>query len=69
MPFIGAGRLTRLELTHITQCCPSDVRQMSGSDVEYIFLISSGQPDIRFGCSMDEFFLGFDHPQQRRRKF
>ncbi|KAK4028006.1 hypothetical protein OUZ56_017169 [Daphnia magna] len=40
-------------LTHITQGSPSDVRQMSGSDVEYIFLISSGQPDIRFGCPMD----------------
>ncbi|KAK4037563.1 hypothetical protein OUZ56_029595 [Daphnia magna] len=40
-------------LAHITQGSPSDVRQMSGSDVEYIFLISSGQPDIRFGCPMD----------------
>ncbi|KAK4021224.1 hypothetical protein OUZ56_003143 [Daphnia magna] len=38
---------------HITQGSPSDVRQMSGSDVEYIFFISSGQPDIRFGCPMD----------------
>ncbi|KAK4028438.1 hypothetical protein OUZ56_017716 [Daphnia magna] len=42
-----------LETSHITQGSPSDVRQMSGSDVEYIFLISSGQPDIRFGCPTD----------------
>ncbi|KAK4028255.1 hypothetical protein OUZ56_017535 [Daphnia magna] len=39
--------------THITQGIPSDVQQMSGSDVEYIFLMSSGKPDIRFGCPMD----------------
>ncbi|KZS02397.1 Uncharacterized protein APZ42_000580 [Daphnia magna] len=44
-------------LSHITQGSPSGVRQMSGSDVEYIFLISSGQPDIRFGCPMDVFFF------------
>ncbi|KZR98230.1 Uncharacterized protein APZ42_006450 [Daphnia magna] len=55
--------------SHITQGSPSDVRQMSGSDVEYIFFISSGQPDIRFGCRMDIIFLGFDRPQQRRRAF
>ncbi|KAK4003838.1 hypothetical protein OUZ56_005589 [Daphnia magna] len=45
--------------THITQCSPSDVRQMSRSDVEYIFFISAGQPDIRFECSMDVFFVLF----------
>ncbi|KAK4012447.1 hypothetical protein OUZ56_021546 [Daphnia magna] len=55
--------------THITQSSPSDVRQMSGSYVEYIFLISSGQPDIRFGCPMDVIFFGFDRPQQHRRTF
>ncbi|KZS07391.1 Uncharacterized protein APZ42_028924 [Daphnia magna] len=47
-------------VSHITQCSPSDVRQMSRSDVEYNFFISAGQPDIRFGCSMDVFFFGLD---------
>ncbi|KAK4004342.1 hypothetical protein OUZ56_006080 [Daphnia magna] len=60
---------TSLGVSHITQGSPSEVRQMSGSDVEYIFLISSGQPDILFGCPMDVILFGFDRPQQRRRTF
>ncbi|KAK4006433.1 hypothetical protein OUZ56_011586 [Daphnia magna] len=56
-------------VSHITQGSPSDVRQMSGSDVEYIFLLSSGQPNIRFGCPMDVIIFCFDRPQQRRRTF
>ncbi|KAK4037691.1 hypothetical protein OUZ56_029722 [Daphnia magna] len=54
---------------NITQCSPSDVRQMSGSDVEYIFLISSGQPDIRFGCPMDVVREKFEVNPLPRRNF
>ncbi|EFX76766.1 hypothetical protein DAPPUDRAFT_248447 [Daphnia pulex] len=46
--------MTNLQLlTHITQGSPTDVRQMSYSDIQNIRRTSTGPPDIRTGGRLE----------------